>query len=219
MMIEKENSKIKKTSKKKSVKNKKEQKQKTLNNARKYVNDLSDDIKEQVLVDLAKLLPKFDVKIEKRWPGQPPVITEDKLQVLKVYLAWGMKVKKALFLAKIEKSTFYDYLKRNPEFSEELKYVRESIDDQALLNMWFAVKAEKKLIDRHIKENKDWPIQIPNTKFWLTSKHKDFKNKLQVDATFSLVDFHKKLNPNLIQNEWPNEESEFERELFWWAEE
>lgn len=202
------------TKKKSSQKNitKKETKKRALLNSKKYVANLSDDIKEEVLKELVKLLPKYEVTIEKRWPGQPTVIKDEQLQVLKICLASGMKMKKALFIADIKRSTLSDYRKRNPKFSEELMYVRDSIDDQAILNLGFAVKAEKKMMERHIKENKDWPIQLPNTKYRLTNRHPAFKNKLNVEWTFTLVALHNSLNSNINSSGW--EDDEFEREFF-----
>jgi Ca2+-binding EF-hand superfamily protein len=66
---------------------------------------------------------------KKNKEGRPTVMTQETIQKLEQAFAFGSTDEEACFYANIGKSTLYDYIKANPEFSERkeaLKLIRQS---------------------------------------------------------------------------------------------
>lgn len=57
--------------------------------------------------------------------GRKTVMTPEAIQVLEEAFLYGASDKEAIFLAKISKSTFYDYCKENPEFVDRIEGLRD----------------------------------------------------------------------------------------------
>ena len=53
--------------------------------------------------------------------GRPTIFTPDKLQKLETAFRMGCNKTEAIAYAEISDSTFYDYIKRNPELSDKIK--------------------------------------------------------------------------------------------------
>jgi len=62
--------------------------------------------------------------------GRPPLTQEQKdelVRKLEPYLKAGLSLRKACFQAQVPKSTIYDYLDSDVEFSDRIKQIEESI--------------------------------------------------------------------------------------------
>lgn len=57
--------------------------------------------------------------------GRPRVITRQKLRVIENALGLGATVKDACYVADVRESTYYDYVRKNPDFSESLKRLKQ----------------------------------------------------------------------------------------------
>lgn len=63
--------------------------------------------------------------------GRPQVMTEDTIRILEKAFGNGATDLEACFLAKISKSTLYDYQKEHPEFLERKEALKDMIKYQA----------------------------------------------------------------------------------------
>lgn len=89
--------------------------------------------------------------------GRPRVITPEKIDKLEFAFAHGATDLQACFYAGISKSTFYDYLQENPDFSERKEALKNAITLRAKLNV-----AEK------INDG-----DVGQSQWWLERKAKD----------------------------------------------
>lgn len=122
-------------------------------------------------------------KENKNAVGRPRTITAKKLDQLKEAFMMGCTNREACFYAEIPESTFYDFLKEYPEFSEKIEIWKtyEKIKSRMVVH---------KALDRGDKEMAKW---------YLERKAKDeFSTKQEVDATSN--------NRVTIVNDLPSED-------------
>lgn len=113
--------------------------------------------------------------------GRPTIMTDEALQILEDAFSVGATDLEACFLAKIGKSTLYNYQEKNPEFVER---------KEALKNMT-KFKA-KKVVSKDIDEGK-----ADTAKWYLERKGKDegFSSRQEVsgpdgkDLTFNVINY------------------------------
>lgn len=60
-----------------------------------------------------------------RGPGRPQAITPEKLRGFEEALCWGWSIRNSCDFAGIAQRTFFDYLKRHPEFRSRIELLRE----------------------------------------------------------------------------------------------
>uniref|UniRef100_A0A6H1ZKC0 Uncharacterized protein n=1 Tax=viral metagenome TaxID=1070528 RepID=A0A6H1ZKC0_9ZZZZ len=89
--------------------------------------------------------------------GRPAIIDENTLQILEGAFSNGATDLEACFLAKISKSTLYNYQEINPEFVERKKALKDMVKYQA-----------KQVIVKSIKEG-----DKQQANWWLERKAKD----------------------------------------------
>ncbi len=122
-------------------------------------------------------------KENKNAVGRPRTITAKKLDQLKEAFMMGCTNREACFYADVAESTFYDFLKEYPEFSEKIDMWKtyEKIKSRMVVH---------KALDRGDKEMAKW---------YLERKAKDeFSTKQEVDAT--------SINRVTIVNDLPSED-------------
>lgn len=115
--------------------------------------------------------------------GRPRTITPKNLEKLKEAFMMGCNKREACFYADICESTFYDFLKEYPEFSEKIEIWQgyEKIKARMVVH---------KALDRGDKEMAKW---------YLERKAKDeFNTKIDVNATVN--------NRVVIIDDLPDEE-------------
>lgn len=93
-------------------------------------------------------------KIERRKVGKPTKITDEVLKEVRKAFLWGASVTEAAAFADIGARTLYDYLEKNPEYSQQVKAwqlnpllkakktVVESLDD-AKNAQWYLERKQK----------------------------------------------------------------------------
>lgn len=67
-------------------------------------------------------------------------VTMEVLQKLRLYFSLGFSDEKACYYAKISTSTLYNYQKKFPDFLEEKTMLKESLTDQAKINIAKEIK-------------------------------------------------------------------------------
>lgn len=107
-------------------------------------------------------------KNKKNAVGRPRAITPKKLEKLEEAFKLGCTNTEACFYADVAESTFYDFLKEYPEYSDKIKMWKEYQKIQARLAVHQALK----------RGDKDM------AKWYLERKAKDeFSIKQEIDAT------------------------------------
>ena len=99
--------------------------------------------------------------------GRPTVMTEEIVSKLEYGFMKGLNVTECCHYADISRTTFYDYLEKNPEFSNRIEELKSSPSTRAKLNIVEAI------------ENGDADL----SKWWLERRNKDeFSTKQEVSA-------------------------------------
>jgi hypothetical protein len=84
-------------------------------------------------------------------------MTSENLKALEQGFSKGLNVLQACLYAGISKSTYYDYCKDHPVFSDRIDQLRESTNMRAILNLSEAVESGSKedswkWVERRVKE-------------------------------------------------------------------
>ena len=108
--------------------------------------------------------------------GRPTVMTEETIRKLENAFSIGATDKEAIFIANISSSTYYDYCKAHPEFSER----KEALKDMP------KYQARKNIVNK-INEG-----DVPTSQWYAERKGKDeFSNstdlKLEGEVTSKII--------------------------------
>lgn len=99
--------------------------------------------------------------------GRPTVVTDAVVSKLEYGFLKGLNVTECCHYANISRQTFYEYLEKNPKFSDRIDELRSNPSTKAKLNVVEAI------------ENGDTDL----SKWWLERKNKDeFSTKQEVSA-------------------------------------
>lgn len=99
--------------------------------------------------------------------GRPTVMTDEIVGKLEYGFMKGLNVTECCHYADISRSSFYDYLEKNPSFSDRIEELKSNPSTKAKLNVVEAI------------ENGDTDL----SKWWLERKNKDeFSTKQEVSA-------------------------------------
>lgn len=99
--------------------------------------------------------------------GRPTVVTDAVVSKLEYGFLKGLNVTECCHYANISRPTFYEYLEKNPAFSNRIEELRSNPSTKAKLNVVEAI------------ENGDTDL----SKWWLERKNKDeFSTKQEVSA-------------------------------------
>ena len=99
--------------------------------------------------------------------GRPTVMTDEIVGKLEYGFMKGLNVTECCHYADISRTAFYDYLEKNPEFTDRIEELKSSPSTKAKLNVVEAI------------ENGDTDL----SKWWLERKNKDeFSTKQEVSA-------------------------------------
>ena len=122
-------------------------------------------------------------KEKKNQVGRPRAITPEKLEKLEEAFKLGCTNREACFYADVAESTFYDFLKEYPEFSDKI-------------SMW---KDYEKIQARYVVHKALEKGDRDIAKWYLERKAKDeFSTKQEIDTTVN--------NRVVIINDLPDEE-------------
>jgi predicted DNA-binding transcriptional regulator AlpA len=78
--------------------------------------------------------------------GRPPVIDEFVVSKLETGFAKGFNISEACLFAGISRTTYYEYIKENPEFANKVEHLQDNVKMHAKSNIEEAIR-EKKDID------------------------------------------------------------------------
>lgn len=120
--------------------------------------------KKQVKKDKKKkVVPKISNSV-----GRPKSIGKEELEKLEYAFSIGATPKEAILHADVKSSTFYDYVRDNPEFSERIELLREKTPLKARI-----------VVDNALD------IGDVNTAKWLLERNKraEFSTQQNVDHT------------------------------------
>jgi hypothetical protein len=176
--------KTKKSTEKKKKERGKRWKAKPIIDIKSISKEEKEKLAEEIISQFHK--KKRKEKKTKKKVGAPPKIKATELRDLKVCFALWMSVEKACYLTKIGVSTYYDFLKKHPEFSEEKEFLKDNISDQSLLLIWSIIRKKSA---NFLEMIKSWEY----AKWRLTKKHPEFGDKLRLTWSISLLELHKKL--------------------------
>jgi ACT domain-containing protein len=99
--------------------------------------------------------------------GRPTVMTEEIVSKLEYGFMKGLNVTECCHYADISRTTFYDYLEKNPEFSNRIEELKSNPSTRAKLNIVEAI------------ESGDTDL----AKWWLERRNKDeFSLKQEIAA-------------------------------------
>jgi hypothetical protein len=114
---------------------------------------------------------------KKNKEGRPTVMTQETIQKLEQAFAFGSTDEEACFYANIGKSTLYDYIKANPEFSERKEALKlnpilkaretvvSSLDNPIHAQWYLARKRKKEFSERQeLTGSEGESIKIETTK-------------------------------------------------------
>jgi ACT domain-containing protein len=104
---------------------------------------------------------------EEKKLGRPTVMTEEIVSKLEYGFMKGLNVTECCHYADISRTAFYDYLDKNPAFTDRIEELRSSPSTKAKLNIVEAI------------ENGDPGLSV----WWLERRNKDeFSTKQEVSA-------------------------------------
>lgn len=158
--------------KKKYIKKKTRRKIKAeIEKEKKEKEEAQKEIIEMIINLFSWLKEEAEEEEKKFW--RPRTITAREVQKLKACFSVDMNVREALYYSWIKKSTFYKYLKENPDFMETIDYIKKSttlkakFNIQNAINKWSVQDSWKWLEKKEPQEfwNKLWVWNIDMTPF------------------------------------------------------
>lgn len=161
------------------VENKKKKEIKKRPQRKKQKIEKEKKAKEKVQKEVIKMITnifswlKEEAENEERKLWRPRAITASEVQKLKACFSVNMNVREALYYCWIKKSTFYNYLKENPDFLETIEYLKKTttlkakLNIQKAINSWSVYDSWKWLEKKEPQEfwNKIWVGNIDMTPF------------------------------------------------------
>ena len=103
--------------------------------------------------------------------GRPTVMTDEIVGKLEYGFMKGLNVTECCHYADISRTAFYDYLEKNPEFTDRIEELKSSPSTRAKLNVVEAI------------ENGDTDI----SRWWLERRNKEeFSAKQEVEAKVNM---------------------------------
>jgi hypothetical protein len=122
-------------------------------------------------------LPK---KPPKKKKGRPVVIVKSKIDKMEAVFSYGGTDEEAMFYADVKMSTFYDYCRAHPDFSERKELLKKNI-----------ILAARKKIGKKILDENDKEADIPALSKWLLERKlpEEFAptNKIDESATINTI--------------------------------
>ena len=79
-------------------------------------------------------------KIETR--GRPRAVTQETIQRLETAFSIGASVREAILFADLKETTYYDYVRANPEFSARIELLKERMPLKARQVVYKALENE-----------------------------------------------------------------------------
>lgn len=145
------------------------EREKKLKEEKKAKEEAQKEIIEMIINLFSWLKEEAEEEEKKFW--RPRVITAREVQKLKACFSVDMNVREALYYSWIKKSTFYNYLKENPDFMETIEYIKKSttlkakFNIQNAINKWSVVDSWKWLEKKEPQDfwNKIWVWNIDMT--------------------------------------------------------
>lgn len=128
--------------------------------------------------------------------GRPTVMTEEVIAKLEDAFLDGASDKESIFWANISKDAFYDYCKENPEFTERIEDLRDSLKLKAKKNIAKGINEGDRTLSQWYLERKVKHEFSQRTETDITTKGEKF-NFDETKAGQITKEFEKKLKESL----------------------
>lgn len=115
-------------------------------------------------------------KSTKNKGGRPPVINEAELQKLEYAFSIGSSVNEALIHANVKKSTYHNYINKNPEFMDRIELLKETMPLKA------RIVVDSSLNDHDINTAK-WLLERRKKAEFSTQQNIEQKTELDVKVS------------------------------------
>ncbi len=112
------------------------------------------------------------IELEEYKPGQPTVVTDEVITLLEQAFSLDCSVLEACRLSNIAKSTYYNFLKRYPEYVDRFKELREDpilkarqtivndLDNTDTAKWYLERKKKAEFAQRHENINVELPVPL-----------------------------------------------------------